>query len=202
MPGKAHLIPDFTGRAVDDGRYQLTQMLGSGAYGAVYRALDHKAEDSASSHRAIKIIRKVGLSDHERTNIKRELKFHGLMSKDPNIVTLHHAFEDDSYVYMVLDFVPGGDLFVRICEAGVFIRNDDMIKKAFVQILDAVEHCHRKRIFHRDLKPENILISEDGQTLYLADFGLATTQAVSHMFGCGSSFYMSPGKLLFTYEFQ
>ena len=117
------------------------------------------------------------------------------MSDHPNVVRMHEAFEDKDYVYMVLDYCPGGDLFGKICEEKIYYRNDDLVKKVFLQLLEAVHACHRKRIFHRDLKPENILVNEDGSEVYISDFGLATTNQVSETFGCGSSYYMSPGKL-------
>ncbi|KAH9444250.1 hypothetical protein Pst134EA_032450 [Puccinia striiformis f. sp. tritici] len=61
-----------------------------------------------------------------------------------------------------------------------------------MQIIEAVQFCHRLGISHRDLKPENILCKKQGDDVVLADFGLATAEKTSSDFGCGSTFYMSP----------
>ncbi|CAE6474928.1 unnamed protein product [Rhizoctonia solani] len=100
--------------------------------------------------------------------------------------------QEEELVYMVLSYIGGGDLFSMIAEKQRYIGNDALVRSVFTQLLDAVQWCHIQGVRHRDLKPENILCEQDGQTVFVSDFGLATTDRHSRDFGCGSSYYMSP----------
>lgn len=185
----AAYLPDFTGSLVDAGRYELVQLLGAGACGVVYRAFDLQARPrrgGAPVECAVKIIKKAGPLKSDTARQRREIHMHRLVSDHPNVLTVHDAFEDERFYYLVMDFCSGGDLFSMIADDHAFDRNDDLVRRVFVQILDAVEACHKRHVFHRDLKPENILCSKDGSAVYLADFGLATDRRFSCTFGCGS----------------
>lgn len=188
-------MPNFTGRIINGGQYQLVKELGAGAYGVVYKAIGLMPSASGKEF-AIKVLRKASMTRRNRRHARREIILHRAMGVHPNVITMHDAFEDDDYVFIVLDYCPGGDLFGKICEEKVFYRDDELVKLVFLQLIDAVHAGHRRRIFHRDLKPENILISEDCNEVFVADYGLATTAQVSETFGCGSSYYMSPGKFI------
>ncbi|KAG0266526.1 hypothetical protein BG011_002016 [Mortierella polycephala] len=161
-------------------------MLGVGAYGSVYRALDIESGEL----RAIKCLRISGLDSRQRAFQNQETELHTLVSGHPNIATLHKVVEEDECLYMVLDCGVEGDLFCKITERGGYVGNDLAIKSIFGQIASAVMHCHSKGVYHRDLKPENIIMF--GECAKLVDFGLATTEPFSSEFGCGSTFYLSP----------
>ncbi|KAI5205913.1 Pkinase-domain-containing protein [Aureobasidium subglaciale] len=170
------------------GCIQLTEVLGVGAYGVVYRAFDMRT----GVQYAVKALNKVGLEPRQRSFQEREIQLHHQVSQHPNVVSLVKVLDSPDCTFVVMEFCPEGDLFSRITEQGFYIGRDALAKNAFLQILEAVEFCHSVGIYHRDLKPENILVSSDGITLKLADFGLATQDYYTSDFGCGSTFYMSP----------
>ena len=172
-------------------RLELTSILGVGAYGVVYTAVDIQTNIPY----AVKALTKTGLAPRQRKFQEREIRLHLEACQHPNVVSLKRILYDHDCTYVVLEFCPEGDLFTNITESGHFVGNDALARHAFLQILDAVEFCHSLGIYHRDLKPENILVTDQGQTVKLADFGLATREAVTYDFGCGSTFYMSPGKV-------
>ena len=173
-------------------RLELTGIIGVGAYGVVYTAIDIHTR----IHYAVKALSKIGLDPRQRKFQQREIQLHHEASHHPNVVSLMTIMDSYDCTYVVLEYCPEGDLFSSITEAGHYLGNDIMAKRAFLQILDAVSYCHSIGIYHRDLKPENILVTDGGLTVKLADFGLATRDILSSDFGCGSTFYMSPGRHL------
>lgn len=191
------ILPNFNGRIISapDVSYQLFHRIGLGAYGAVHLARDLLPTSPSCSSRlyAVKcLMRHQAGSDYALT-VEREICLHKAVSDHPNVVTLHNVIIEDHYVFLVMDYCPGGDLFSAIMDQGLFEGNDEAVRKAFLQLIDALEMAHERGIFHRDLKPENILCSLDYENLYISDFGLATQADISYTLGCGSEYYMSPG---------
>ncbi|KAI0711192.1 kinase-like domain-containing protein [Cerioporus squamosus] len=182
----------FIGMKIADGDLQLVEHLGQGAYGVVFRAIDKKDTSPEPKQFAVKIMEKAQPHTRAWRFQQRELRAHGEVSGHPNICELHGYYETDELFYIVLEYCPGGDLLHALVERRLYARNDELVKSVFVQLLDAVAHCHANGVYHRDLKPDNVLVNEDGSQIRLADFGLATTTKVSDNFGCGSSTYMSP----------
>lgn len=174
------------------GSIQLTGILGVGAYGTVYKARDIVTD----AQYAVKALNKVGLDARQRKFLDREIQLHYAASQHPNVVSLVKILDSPECTYVVLEYCPEGDLFTKITEEGHYVGEDFKAKQVFLQILSAVQHCHARGIFHRDLKPENVLVMDNGWTAKLADFGLATQERVTSDFGCGSTFYMSPGAYL------
>ncbi|KAI8986905.1 kinase-like protein [Trametes punicea] len=184
-------IPDLVGHTIDRGRLKLIDTLGSGSSGVIFLAED-VLSGSPPAQYAVKCVMRAAKGSRRYTLQRQEIQFHRMLSYHPNIVTLHRVIEDKFYVFLVLDYCPGGDLFSFLQHRRDYRGDDALIKRLFLQIVDAVAACHAASVYHRDLKPENVLISEDGQHIYLTDFGLATGNLQSKTFGAGSSLYMSP----------
>ena len=172
------------------GWLELTSIIGVGAYGVVYAAVDINTNVCY----AVKALTKIGLDARARAFQQREIQLHHEASLHPSIVSLVKILDSPDCTFVVLEYCPEGDLFASITEKKLYLGNAHLAKAAFLQILDAVEHCHSMGIYHRDLKPENVLVADGGRTVKLADFGLATKEYITDDFGCGSTFYMSPGK--------
>lgn len=169
-------------------RYKITEKLGGGAMGTVYRAVDEQSGRNV----AIKFIAKNLAADPSMLErFKREGEALRQL-RHLNIVGFVDAFQsDDSYV-IVMEHVPGGSLYDLLRSGPLPIERAVQIT---LDLCDALIRSHHLKIIHRDIKPENILMAEDG-TPKLADFGVARLSEGTRMtrsgMQVGTPYYMSP----------
>lgn len=172
------------------GKYELGRTLGEGNFGKVKYANDL---DSGRAF-AVKILEKNRILQLKITDqIKREIGTLKLL-KHPNIVRLHEVLASKTKIYMVLEYVTGGELFEKIVSNGKLSENNG--RKLFQQLVDGVSYCHQKGVFHRDLKLENVLVDAKGN-IKISDFGLSALPQHFRDDGllhttCGSPNYVAP----------
>ena len=111
----------------------------------------------------------------------------------PFIVTLGCTFQDDKLLYMVLEYVVGGEFFTHLRTAGRFDNATSRFYSA--QITMIFEYLHDQDFIYRDLKPENLLLDKDGY-LKITDFGFAKRVAFKTYTLCGTPEYIAPEVLL------
>lgn len=172
------------------GKYELGRTLGEGNFGKVKFAQN---VDSGLPF-AVKILEKNRIIHLKITDqIKREIATLKLL-KHPNVVRLHEVLASKSKIYMVLEYVTGGELFDKISSTGRL--QEAKGRKLFQQLIDGVSYCHNKGVFHRDLKLENILLDSKG-SIKISDFGLSALPQQFRDDGllhttCGSPNYVAP----------
>jgi len=136
-----------------EAKYTLKEILGEGSFSKVYLGTRNKDE----SKFAIKSIKKKE-TFNEATALKclvKEIEILRLLDH-PNIVKLHEVYETTEYLYLIMEFVEGEDLFTHLEKKKLYSEKDtSMIIK---QVLEALNYCHTLNIAHRDLKSENIII--------------------------------------------
>jgi len=141
-------------------------VLGTGTYGLVNFAI-HKRTKTAV---AIKSISKTKtLAGHQVPHVLAERSILSVL-ESPFIVNLRGSFQDTNMVYMVMDFVPGGELFTLLQANRRFPEAAARFYAA--EVVAALEYLHGRDVAYRDLKPENILIDSTGH-IRLTDFGFA-----------------------------
>ncbi|KAN0097955.1 Pkinase domain containing protein [Tylopilus felleus] len=177
---------DFTGKQV--GQYFLSSKLGLGASGGVYYGVDVTLQNAPTY--AIKCMPQSS-NPKRRSQQAAEVANHDAVILCPHVLNLYDFFEEDDCIFLVLPLCEM-DMERAIFGEKMYWRNDALIKKTFVDILDGVFACHIKGVFHRDLKPENIMCNADGTKIKIGDFGLSTNRRICRDGGCGTLPYMSP----------
>ncbi|KAK6151773.1 hypothetical protein DH2020_014408 [Rehmannia glutinosa] len=170
------------------GKYELGRTIGEGTFAKVKFAQNMENGDSV----AIKVLAKSTILKHKMVDqIKREISIMKIV-RHPCIVRLHEVLASHAKIYIVLEFVTGGELFDKIVHHGRLSENES--RRYFQQLIDAVSHCHSKGVYHRDLKPENLLLDSKGN-LKVSDFGLSALpqQGVDLLHTtCGTPNYVAP----------
>jgi serine/threonine protein kinase len=146
--------------------FEIIKPISKGAYGKVYLASKKTTKDLY----AIKILKKEDMVRKNMvTSVIAERKVLAL-SNTPFIVKLYYAFQSKNYLYLVMEYVVGGDLGSLLRIMGTF--NENMTRIYSGEATLALEYLHQNGIIHRDIKPDNMLITREGH-LKLTDFGLA-----------------------------
>ncbi|XP_058125183.1 uncharacterized protein LOC131293998 [Anopheles ziemanni] len=173
--------------------FQLLKVLGTGAYGTVFLVRKLTGIDRNKIY-AMKVLRKCVVILKEKTaeHTRTERQILEAIIDAPFLATMHYAFQTDSKLYVVLDFVIGGELFTHLFKRESF--TEDEVRIYIAEIVVAIEQLHKLGILYRDIKLENILIDADGH-IVLTDFGLSREllheKERAHSF-CGTIEYMAP----------
>ena len=148
--------------------YEIKGNLGKGKFGLV-KLGEHK---ESGRQVAIKIINKEVIEGMELERIKSEIDILKI-AKHPNIIKLYDVFENEKYIYIIMEYCAGGDLFNYI-EKRDFKIKESRAAEIVHKLCTAVYFLHQYGIIHRDLKPENILMTDitDDADIRLVDFGL------------------------------
>ncbi len=189
MINKSHFIGEHIDKV--EKSYEFIKELGKGSYGQVFRCQNKINGNVYACKKMSK--KKIKNKDQFKTEINL------LRATDhPNIIKLYEIYEDNKYIYLIMEECSGGEFFdslaKRAKEKKMYTEKE--CAKIFKQILEAVNYLHAHGVCHRDLKPENILFSNvaDDSCLKLIDFGLSKViDGDKNLKGAvGTTFYMAP----------
>uniref|UniRef100_A0A3B5QAP6 Serine/threonine-protein kinase BRSK2-like n=1 Tax=Xiphophorus maculatus TaxID=8083 RepID=A0A3B5QAP6_XIPMA len=168
------------------GPYRLEKTLGKGQTGLVKLGVHCITGQKV----AIKIVNREKLSESVLMKVEREIAILKLI-EHPHVLKLYDVYENNKYLYLVLEHVSGGELFDYLVKKGRLTPKE--ARKFFRQIISALDFCHSHSICHRDLKPENLLLDEKNN-IRIADFGMASLQVGGSLLetSCGSPHYACP----------
>jgi len=175
-------------RDLDITDFEVGPTLGTGTFGRV-RQVRYRPLASRYAF-ALKMLKKTEIiSLNQVAHIKSEKTILSQIDH-PFIVRLICSFQNEKYIYMLFEFVSGGELFGRLRKEGRF--SEDVTLFYATEIFLAIRYLHLKNVVYRDLKPENLLINNAGH-VKLADFGFAKHLENNRtMTLCGTPEYLAP----------
>ncbi|KAL6511182.1 CBL-interacting serine/threonine-protein kinase 8 [Orobanche hederae] len=170
------------------GKYEVGRTIGEGTFAKVKFAQNTETGESV----AMKVLDRSTIIKHKMVDqIKREIS---IMKRVRHlyVVRLHEVLASRTKIYIILEFITGGELFDKIVHHGRLSESES--RRYFQQLIDGVDYCHSKGVYHRDLKPENLLLDSQGN-LKISDFGLSAfpAEGVSVLrTTCGTPNYVAP----------
>ena len=174
--------------------YKPLKLLGRGSFGEVL-LVRLKATNKIY---AMKILEKKLLKikkQQSHTKTERDLM---VRINCPFIVNIKSAFQDETNLYLVSEFMQGGDMFFHLHDGGIIVFNTEKTKFYIIELILALEFLHKNNMVYRDLKPENILLDAKGH-IKLTDFGLSKILEEEDDKAytiCGTPQYLAPEILL------
>ncbi|KAK6179266.1 hypothetical protein SNE40_011669 [Patella caerulea] len=169
------------------GHYILGETLGAGTFGKVkiakHQLTGHKVAVKILNRQKLKSLDVVGKIKREIQNLK--------LFRHPHIIKLYQVMSTPTDIFMVMEFVAGGELFDYIVKHGRLKEVE--ARRFFQQIISGINYCHKHMVVHRDLKPENLLLDSFG-SVKIADFGLSNMMHDGEFLrtSCGSPNYAAP----------
>ncbi|KAH8737934.1 kinase-like domain-containing protein [Ilyonectria robusta] len=167
------------------GDFDILRTLGTGSFGRVH-LVQSKHNQRFYAVKVLKKAQVVKMKQVEHTNDERRMLSD---VKHPFLITLWGTFQDLKNLYMVMDFVEGGELFSLLRKSGRF--PNPVAKFYAAEVTLALEYLHSKNIIYRDLKPENLLLDRHGH-LKITDFGFAKRVPDKTWTLCGTPDYLAP----------
>ncbi|XP_062434057.1 ribosomal protein S6 kinase beta-2 isoform X6 [Rhea pennata] len=172
--------------------FELLRVLGKGGYGKVFQVRKVQGTNMGKIF-AMKVLKKAKIACNAKDTAHTRAERNILEAvKHPFIVDLMYAFQTGGKLYLILECLSGGELFMQLEREGIFL--EDTACFYLSEITLALGHLHSNGIIYRDLKPENIMLNSQGH-IKLTDFGLCKESihdgAVTHTF-CGTIEYMAP----------
>jgi len=166
-------------------QFEQSVTLGTGTFGRVY-LVRHKPTDKYYAMKTLKKTEVVRLKQVEHINSEKQI----LSSiRHPFIVNLYRSFQDEKYLFMLLEYVIGGEMFLHLRRAGRF--SNEVTRFYAAEIVLALEYLHSLNIVYRDLKPENLLIDQQGH-IKITDFGFSKRVEDRTWTLCGTPEYLAP----------
>lgn len=183
--------------------FELLKVIGMGAFGKVLQVRNRQSQKILAMKVISKRLLKRNSGYVENIHAERDIL---TKIRHPFVVTMHCSFQTKEKLFIIMDFLAGGELFLRLGREGIFRESTAAFYLG--EIILALDHLHSCGVLHRDLKPENILLCSDGHVC-VTDFGLARDFSSETGFGgfctdedesrartvCGTQEYMSPEML-------